>query len=282
MGLGGYLMWTAVAREICNNLGPNSQVLPIETHGNFIKLVKSDMFSNNSKIIQNFEQQKAVAFPMVLNNPNANYCKADTPERAVHRYDKHVIEQICEVYGITNVTLKCELFLTQDEESIGLNCKSQRGRYIVIEPQTKDEYGVNKTYSFDKWQMIVNELSKSGVRIVQIGKKTKDKLLSGVIDMTGTTSFREAAGIIKHADLFVSAEGGLMHAANAVGTKSVIIYSGFIHPNMTAYPENVNLWIGKSHGPCGMKVKCDLCQNEMLNHDHGEVVNATKKILGIS
>ena len=58
-------------------------------------------------------------FPMVLNNPSANYCKKDTQNKAFHRQDSHIIEQYCEVYGIKNPTLKCYM-------STSLDCISER------------------------------------------------------------------------------------------------------------------------------------------------------------
>ena len=91
MGLGGYLMWTAVAREIASRI--NLKVLPIESHGNSIRMIHSPIFYNNPNFVQSEERFDSV-FPMVLNNPNTNYCKKDTPEKAFHRHDKHIISQI--------------------------------------------------------------------------------------------------------------------------------------------------------------------------------------------
>ena len=78
---------------------------------------------------------------MQLNNPQTNYCKSDTPEKAVHRYDKHVIEQICEFYGIPNPDLKCEIYTTEEEcskvDELLTEYKVPKD-FLVIEPQTKD------------------------------------------------------------------------------------------------------------------------------------------------
>ena len=45
-----------------------------------------------------------------------------------------------------------------------------------------------------------------------------------------------------------------------------------------AYPQNVNINLG-NHGPCGLKVKCDECFSEVMNHDYREVVEKTKDLL---
>ena len=87
---------------------------------------------------------------------------------------------------------------------------------------------------------------KLGIEFVQIGSPT-DQILEGVTNLSGKTSFRQAAAVISKSLLHVGPEGGLMHAANAVGIKSVILITGFLHPRMTCYEENSNIWIGKHH-----------------------------------
>ena len=281
MGLGGYLTWTAVARELVHFSGVK-KVFPFEQHGNLIKPIKSPMFENNPFILQDFGEN-ILSIPMQLNDPRTNYCKKDLPEKAVHRYDRHIIEQICEFYGIQNPTLKCELYFSAAEE---LHMDSILGTYelrdndfIVIEPQSNNEYTINKLYPLDKWQMVVDNLTTHGYKVVQVGKENNSMVLNNVIDLTGQTSFREASLVIKSSKLFVSSEGGLMHAANAMSTPAVIVYTGFIHPKMTGYKDNTNIWIGKDHGPCGMKVPCPACSAEAANHNVGEIINAVIKRL---
>jgi ADP-heptose:LPS heptosyltransferase len=280
MGLGGYLMWTAVARRIYNETG--LKCLPVEQHEQgTVKIIKSQVFDGNDAIFHKFEDSEEV-FPLVLNNPDTNYCKQDTPQKAIHRHDRHIIRQVCEYYGLNVGNLKCELFFKNDEyhkvDSLLSNCDLSGESFITIEPHTKNEYTVNKTYPFEKWQSVVNDLSEK-IKIVQIGQKT-DQILENCIDMTGKTSFREAALLMSKAMLHVGPEGGLMHAANAAGTKCVIVITGFIHPRMTCYSDNINLWIGKPHGPCGLKVHCEKCKKECDEHDYVEIVRSVESALG--
>ena len=280
MGLGGYLMWTAVAREICKAANVQ-KVFPFEQHGVFVKTIKTSIFDNNPFIQQSYESD-IVAFPMQLNNPKTIYCKHDAVQKAVHRHDKHIIEQVCEFYGINSPKLKCELYFTPHEETNVSSLLQQQeltNNFIVFEPQTKPGYTVNKKYPLEKWQRVVDYLVSTGETIVQVGAPTLDQKLKNIIDLTGKTSFREAACIISRSKLFVSSEGGLMHAANAVGTRSVILFTGFIHPTMTGYPENKNIWIGKDHGPCGMKLLCNQCEKNALEHDPEELILSVKEML---
>ena len=82
MGLGGYLTWTATAREIRKKYGKQIKILPVEQHGSFLKYVQSEVFENNDDFCNNLALEKdKLLLPLVLNNPNANYCKKDTPEK---------------------------------------------------------------------------------------------------------------------------------------------------------------------------------------------------------
>ena len=278
MGLGGYLTWTALARELVNTYDPQ-KVFPFERHGDLVKLVKTPIFANNPYILQNFTSDFAI--PMQLNSPETNYCKQDTPFKATHRHDKHIIQQLCEAYGIDNPKLKCEMYFIGEEIKAVNRLLSDFSldNFLVIEPQSNNEYTVNKKYPLKKWQYVADSLMKQGYQLAQIGKATHDQVLDGVVDLTGKTNFREAALIIQKSKLFISSEGGLMHAANAVETPSVILYTGFIHPRMTSYPENTNIWIGKDHDPCGMKVECPHCKQDAILHDPAEILTAVENKL---
>jgi len=277
MGLGGYLAWTAVAREVKKKIDEDIKILPCEGDGkNITKFVRSPVFENNPYIAKTDEKSRL--FPLFLNNPQANYCKTDTPLMAHHRYDKHMIAQMCEFYGIENPELKCEMYFTNYERDKVKNLVSDLGVFITIEPASKTNYTPNREYPFAKWQKVVNDLSKD-VTVVQLGAPAS-RLLNNVIDFRGKTSFREAALVIGESKAFISSEGGLVHAATTVDTTSVVVITGYQHPDMVAYPQNVNINLGK-HGPCGLKVKCDECFSEVMNHNYSEIITKTRKLISI-
>jgi len=275
MGLGGYLAWTAVTREVKKRIDDDIKVLPCEGDGkNITKLVRSPVFENNPYIAKADEQCRM--FPLFLNNPQANYCKTDTPLMAHHRYDKHMIAQMCEFYGIDDPELRCEMYFTEYEKQKVKDLTSSIGDFVTIEPISKTNYTPNREYPFAKWQKVVDDLSKH-IAVVQVGAPTS-RLLNNVADFRGKTSFREAALVIGESKAFLSAEGGLVHAATTVNTPAVVIITGYQHPDMVAYPQNININLGK-HGPCGLKVKCDDCFSEVMNHDYKEIVDKTLNII---
>jgi len=287
MGLGGYLCWTAVAREIRKKYGSNIKLMPVEQHGSFYKFLNKhkdiEVFKGNDDFCLSYNRgslNNNLILPLVLNNPNANYCKKDTPEKAYHRYDKHIIEQYCEVYGITDPVLKC--YLKPDakgwwfKEKLGdcfnttLSIHQDPPPFITIEPNSNLDYTPNRAYPFEKWQNIVNAL-KDKIPFVQVGTKGS-RVLENVIDWTGQSSFKNTAGMIGFSRLFLSSEGGLVHAATAVDTKSVVIITGYQTEKMVAYPQNINVNIS-SHGPCGLKSHCPDCHRDGEDHNYEEIIS---------
>ena len=276
MGLGGYLAWTGVIREIAKRLPEDIKILPCEGDGkNVTKLVRSPVFENNPHIYKAGDGDEA--FPLFLNNPLANYCKTDTPLKAHHRYDKHMIEQMCEFYSIEDPELKCEIFFTNTErDRVNKLCEGLEKEFITIEPHSKTNYTPNRIYPLEKWQSIVNQLTEK-IQIVQIGTR-ESTLLDNVIDMRGVTSFREATLLIGKSRLFISAEGGLVHAATTTDTPAMSIITGYQDPKMVAYPQNININIA-SHGPCGLKIKCEECEKDATEHDEKEIVDKVLEFL---
>ena len=279
MGLGGYLTWTAAIREISNNkIEKDSKIVPCEMIGRTVtKIVESPVFHNNPYVYDKQRDQGKGVFMLPLNLHETNYCKRDTPSKAYHRNDKHIIEQLCEFYGINNPLLKCELYFSKEEkEKANAICSSLSKEYITIEPHSKTSYTVNRKYPLKKWQRIVDKLSKD-IQVVQVGRKDLP-LMNNVVDCRGKTTFREAALIIDKSKLFLSTEGGLVHAATAVDTKSLVIITGYQSTKMIAYPQNINLNIS-SHGPCGLKIVCEDCQRDTLNHNEQEIIDKAEQIL---
>ena len=274
MELGGYLTWTALAREINKRTG--LCCFPYEQHGNFIKLIKSPIFYNNPHFAQEFGGD--MCFPLQLNLDAANYCQLDTPEKAIHKSENHIIETVCKAYGVISPQLKCELFLTDAEKAeISVQVKNLPTDYVVIEPVSNEEYTINRAYPFHKWQSVVNALGKK-IAVVQVGMRDSP-LLNNVIDLRGKTSFRTCAGIIKASKLLLATEGGLTHLATCVNTCAVVVVTGYQSLAMVEYPQHNYVNIAR-HGPCGLKKACPLCEEDGRLHDPTEIIDRSLGVLG--
>ena len=74
----------------------------------------------------------------------------------------------------------------------------------------------------------------------------------------------------------MSTEGGLIHAATAVDTTSLVVITGYQTVKMVAYPQNINIYVG-SHGPCGLKIPCLDCKRDSVEHNYEEIY---EKVVG--
>ena len=141
-----------------------------------------------------------------------------------------------------------EIFLTDEEKAkyAGL------GDFIYIEPNTKGTFGGNKDWGFERWQQV----AKLDLPFVQ-GKGRK---LDGVRQIN-TDTFRDACALLYHAAFFVGTDGGLHHAAAALGKRAVVVWGGLVSPKLLGYVSHVNLHSG-THS-CGSAKTCAHCRKAM-------------------
>lgn len=143
---------------------------------------------------------------------------------------------------------------------------------VVIEPNVKNIGHDNKAWLPMRWI----DLSKTRSDFVQCVSSPDQALPHNVLKVI-TPTFRHAAAVLSVAKAFVGTEGGLMHAAAAVGTPSVILWSEFISPEITGYSTMTNLrHAGK---PCGNRLACASCRKSMEAITVDEVTRALERIL---
>lgn len=78
------------------------------------------------------------------------------------------------------------------------------------------------------------------ILFVQVGVHTSVKIPEVDIDLVGATSLPEVAGLISGAVLHLDNEGGLVHLAAALGTKSCVVF-GPTASRYFGYPGNINI-----------------------------------------
>lgn len=142
--------------------------------------------------------------------------------------------------------------------------------FVYIEPNIKGSYGRNKDWGFDRWQAVVDRLPH--VRWIQ----PPGKRLRGV-DQINTRTFREACALLSRALFFVGTDGGLHHAAAALGKRAVVVWGGFAPPKVLGYDFHINLHSGVRH--CGSVRACDHCRRAMDAISVEMVVDAIEECL---
>jgi len=191
---------------------------------------------------------------LFINNPNVDwvtkYHISTTSRHLLPKY-KIVKDTTFSIYQqISSYVSKDRIFYPEmflKKEEIQNAQKKYSFPYISICPQGKSTFSANrKEWGFDKFQQLRNYFPT--IKFVQIGSKT-DKLLNNTLDARGL-KIRESASIIKNSLFFIGLEGGLMHLAKAVEKRSVIIYGGFILPEISQYEENLNIVNLVDCSPC--------------------------------
>jgi hypothetical protein len=124
--------------------------------------------------------------------------------------------------------------------------------YIVVEPNVKRVYAHTVNKAWHGWE----ELFKHDLPWLQLGDVTVKRYTK----WKETTTFREALQVLSKAKLFVGTDGGLHHAAAALGIPSVVIWTGFTSPRHLGYDTHRNIHDGSE--PCG--TYDSVCQHCLL------------------
>jgi len=143
-----------------------------------------------------------------------------------------------------------EIYLSDEERAFA----APHAGGILVEPNTKID-GSNKSWIFDRWQKLVDR----GGDFVQVGSPGARQLRG--VRFVQTASFRQACAVLAVSRAFVGTEGGLHHAAAALGVPAVVLFSEFISPEITGYAGHRNL---RHAGPaCGSRIPCAGCRASM-------------------
>ena len=130
---------------------------------------------------------------------------------------------------------------------------------MLLEPRLKAAASPNKDWGWGRWSELARQLTRQGHVVAQF-TEPGEAVLPGV-EAIPTAGFREACAVLARVRLAVLPEGGLHHAAAALGTPSIVIFGGFISPRQTGYSHQVNLFTGGT--PCGMRRHCSHCELAM-------------------
>jgi ADP-heptose:LPS heptosyltransferase len=161
-----------------------------------------------------------------------------------------------------------EIFFSHDEQRFAAGIDP----CVVVEPNVPAFKTVapNKQWPRERYAEVARRLKDAGHRVVQLNYDGA-ALLADVPSIK-TKSFREAAAVLSRARLYIGPEGGLHHAAAAVGIPAVVLFGGFIPPTVTGYDTHTNLTGGVE--ACGSISPCQHCRDAMDGITVDEVLKA--------
>lgn len=148
-----------------------------------------------------------------------------------------------------------EIYFTAEELEFARRFKGR----VILEPAVKSVGHINKDWGYARWVELAKLLRD--LPLAQFVPPGRATTIPGV-EQIGTQTFRQAAAVLAGAKAAVLPEGGLHHAAAAVGLRAVVIYGGFISPAVTGYDLHQNLFTGTGLG-CGSRINCQHCRDAM-------------------
>jgi len=142
--------------------------------------------------------------------------------------------------GVDSFTLP-RLYLQEEEVEAAaglLKMQGEEGPWVGLSPGAA--YGPAKRWPPERFAALGHELQKEfGARLVLLGgpedRDAGEQVqagLPGVLNLIGRTGLRQALGVLRHLQLLITNDSGLMHAAGALGTPLVAIF-GSTDPGAT-------------------------------------------------
>ena len=218
----------------------------------------AELVSRNGQPVCVFDRNNKIRrHPMWLNNPNITYEVRGSQllingpgKRPYVDYKKTTKTR----WAYTNWKVtRGQIYFSEKESK---NVKDLIGM-VLIEPNIKTNASPNKLWGFDKCQRLVN--SNPQIPWVQI-RPQQNKWLKNVREVV-TPTFRDAIVKMWGLSAFVSPEGGIHHAAAALGVPGVVIFGEMTSPLNTGYDTHINLTSGNN--PCGWRIPCVSCKKVM-------------------
>lgn len=163
-----------------------------------------------------------------------------------------------------------EIVFTDAERSLG-DTFAHAGDCVLIEPHIKANAPPGKAWGVDRYAEVVNRL-RGTVRFIQCGPDPARRIPGVTFVITPT--FRTALVLLSQARLYLGAEGGMHHAAAALGIPAVVIFGGFVSPAITGYRGHVNL--AGTDTFCGSRSYCSHCDAAMAAIEVGRVAEAVE------
>jgi ADP-heptose:LPS heptosyltransferase len=251
VGIGDELMVTGMARE-AQARDPRRVRIEYEKG----RLRWSEIWDNNPRIAKYAESGD-----FQILHPRSDYlrpyCVEKTPTRWTWRDYKPPVG---------------EIYLSDSEMEFG---KKASG-FVILEPRIKLGASPNKVWLDRYWQRLAKLLRAENLMLAQLAPSTIQPIQG--VGLMHTVNFRQAAAILKHARLVITVEGAMHHAAAALGLPAVVIYGGYISPEVTGYEGQAAFFRGDGLG-CGMRVRCNHCAQAMASIRPEEVFEAAMSVM---
>ena len=146
--------------------------------------------------------------------------------------------------------------------------RDEHGEYVLIEPWSAH---LNLRWPFASWIALVAALRAQHVTVLQ-HVHARSTTVPGVHGIVLAT-FRQACALIQRSSVYVRGESGLLHAAAALGARTVAIWGGCMDWDVLGgYPGQIG--VGVQSPVCGRWLPCDHCRQIMAAISVDDVLSA--------
>lgn len=136
--------------------------------------------------------------------------------------------------------------------------------YIIVNPDAKANSVYHDNKKWYHWQSLIDSMQEHTLVRCQPANITQHY---SNINQIITHTFRQAMLAIKHAQLVITTEGGMHHAAGQFQTPCVVIYGSHSSPHSTGYSEQCNITSISHCNPngkgCHADWPCQYCETAM-------------------
>ncbi len=174
-----------------------------------------------------------------------------------------------------------KIYFSDEEQQHIENLKKEMGEnFVIIEPNVKGNIsGDNKAWGWNKWQRLI-ERTRGQVSWFQVGTTSTGRILKHVWRRP-TPRFRGALMVLAASKGFVGTDGGMHHAAAALGKRAVVVWGHYTSPNQLGYEGHLN--IVPDNPPkvgCGRFQPCEDCRKAMESISEATVHQAVLEAFG--
>lgn len=246
-GLGDTLLLTTVAKEI-KKAHPHVRVV--------VDSSWPQLFHNNRDVDASFPTG---------NEPHPAAVIVDYHEPWPPAERKHVLEILCKQIGLQSPTIATYYHPTPSERAKARLIRPPSTRpLLVVHPFSGFFAARSKQWDFRHWKRFLESIPPEieTIRFGEVEEPATPTERPNHRELIGT-DLRLSAAILQSADAFVGQESGLAHLATALGVPSVVLFTGFVPPDVFGYEENVNLMPDLPYAPCWNKDGCPPCNAEI-------------------
>nr|WP_294519944.1 glycosyltransferase family 9 protein [uncultured Rhodopila sp.] len=149
------------------------------------------------------------------------------------------------LHHMAGLPYESDLFPVRTDGSIATRLGLRPGGYITVHNGFDTRFvisGQRATKCYPHFGAVVSKLRAAlpGYRFVQIGSVTSELIHEVDLNLVNKTSMDEVAGLLARAALHLDNEGGLVHLAACLGTRSAVVF-GPTPADYFGYPDNINI-----------------------------------------